>query len=187
VEEDGLGNLQNKLQQYRQQQGKPSWIGGGTGSKQIIVNIDNYLVGPEGITTTKNTLAAFTFPLIYVALVYLCVAFTILSVQQLSDSNKYRFRYSVLRKLGMQEEKLELLVMKQLFWGYLCPVLTAVLASAAIVLVVGEKFRYFSGAQQMTVVYFGIPLVTIIGIYLLYFVMTYQMFCQNIAEKGSVG
>ena len=41
-------------------------------------------------------LSALIFPCFYIGLVFLCVALTVLSVHQLSDSAKYRFRYLVL-------------------------------------------------------------------------------------------
>ena len=37
--------------------------------------------------------------------VIFCSALTVLSVQQLGDSGKYRFRYDTLRKLGLRPEK----------------------------------------------------------------------------------
>ena len=55
----------------------------------------------EGIgMDLKLAMLSLVFPLAYVGLVFLCVALTIMSVQQLSDSSKYRFRYDVLSKLG---------------------------------------------------------------------------------------
>ncbi len=41
-------------------------------------------------------------------LVFLCAAFTVLSVQQLSDSNKYKLRCQILHKLGMGKKKSEM-------------------------------------------------------------------------------
>lgn len=40
----------------------------------------------------KYLLASVIIPLFYIGMVFLCVAVTVLSVQQLSDSAKYRFR-----------------------------------------------------------------------------------------------
>ena len=53
----------------------------------------------------KFLMSTLSFPLFYIGLVFLCVAFTVLSVQQLSDSNKYKFRYQILNKLGMGKKK----------------------------------------------------------------------------------
>ena len=49
-------------------------------------------------------LSSVIFPLFYIGLVFLCVALTVLSVQQLSDSAKYRFRYGGLQKRGLKKK-----------------------------------------------------------------------------------
>ncbi len=55
----------------------------------------------------KSLLSVLIFPLFYIGLVFLCVALTVLAVQQLSDSNKYKYRYALLKKAGLEREGIE--------------------------------------------------------------------------------
>ena len=77
----------------------------GYGSDSVVVYYSKNLVGDNLIPEIKYTLSSVVFPCFYIGLVFLCVTFTVLAVQQLSDSAKYRFRYEVLKKLGLNKKK----------------------------------------------------------------------------------
>ena len=113
------------------------------------------------------------------------MALTVLSVQQLSDSAKYRFRYGVLGKMGVGKKELSGIVLKQLSGYYLCPVLFAAAISGMIALYVGGKFNFYVGTQTPVFLYFGISLVIFVGIYVVYFVATYVEF-RKISKSGEV-
>lgn len=66
-------------------------------------------------------LASMIVPLFYMGLVFVCVALTVLSVQQLSDSSKYKFRYDVLEKIGLSPKQVRSLLLRQMAGYYLCP------------------------------------------------------------------
>lgn len=80
--------------------------GMGSGTDSIVVYFTKYLVRDNLIPEVRYMLSSVIFPLFYIGLVFLCVALTVLSVQQLSDSAKYRFRYGVLRKIGIRKKNL---------------------------------------------------------------------------------
>jgi len=42
-----------------------------------------------------------SFLAFYVALIFLMATATLLAIQQLSDSEKYKYRYELLKKLGL--------------------------------------------------------------------------------------
>lgn len=155
----------------------------GYGSKQIIVFTDDILVQADLIPQMKFILTSISFPLIYIGLVFLCVALTILSVQQLSDSAKYKFRYSVLRKMGMSEHEIDRIILKQLFLYYLCPVLAAVAVSAVAAMYASERFIFYTGVETSTFYYYGLSLLVFVGVYLIYFAMTYVSFKRNVVEE----
>jgi hypothetical protein len=69
-----------------------------TGSDNIITYSAVNLVKDNVIPEVKYMLASLMIPLFYIGMVFLCVAMTVLSVQQISDSAKYKFRYDVLKK-----------------------------------------------------------------------------------------
>ena len=52
--------------------------------------------------------------MVYGAVVLMVICFTILSLQQLWDANQYRYRFGVLRKLGVEDRSIHHLISKQL-------------------------------------------------------------------------
>lgn len=156
---------------------------GGTecvGSESILVWGSDNLVRDNLLLEMKCMLSSVIFPLTYIGLVFLCVALTVLSVQQLSDSAKYKFRYQVLRQIGMGTREIAGLILRQLFVFYLCPALFAAVISGIIIGFVGGKFNLYAGTTTPVVVYFGISLVLFLGVYSVYFVVTYVGFLRNV-------
>lgn len=160
-------------------------IGGNSccGSDMIMVwGFDN-LVRDNVVKEMKCMLLSLIFPLIYIGLVFLCVALTVLSIQQLSDSAKYRFRYNVLKQIGMDSREVAGLVWKQLALFYLCPALFAVVISGIIAGYVGGNFNFYSGTKTPSWLYFGISFLLFFGVYSIYFAVTYVGFLRNL-EAG---
>lgn len=155
----------------------------GEGTDQMIVVSGDVLVAGEEGVKMRFVVSSAIFSLAYIGLVFLCVAMTILAVQQLSDSNKYRFRYDVLRKLGLSQRQIDGMVLKQLSMYYLLPVLVAVVLSAIIGIQAGTQFIRYTGAHSNGVFYFGMSLLVFLGVYLIYFAATYIGFCRNIRRE----
>lgn len=63
----------------------------------------------------------------YIGVVFLIAAMSILAIQQLSDASKYKYRYKILKNLGMNNKERNQVVLKQLGVYYLCPVITAIM------------------------------------------------------------
>jgi ABC-type antimicrobial peptide transport system permease subunit len=152
------------------------------GTRQVITYMNDLLSKADVIFQLKSYLVAMVFPLLYIALIYVCVAFTILSMQQLSDSNKYRFRYQVLGKLGMGEGEMDKLIFRQLFWFCLIPLIAAAVVGGVIVLILSRWFLLYSGLSRSAFSYFAVPFLVILAVFLLYFGAAYRMFCRNVRE-----
>ena len=71
--------------------------------------------------------------MIYGAVVLMVICLTVLSLQQLLDAGHYRYRFSVLRKLGVEEPRISHLVWRQLGVWFGLPVGLAVLVSVVVV------------------------------------------------------
>jgi len=153
-----------------------------SGTKQFLIYGSEILIRDDVFFILKYMLSSILFPLFYIALVYLCVALTVLSVQQLSDSNKYKFRYAILSKLGLNGNEIDKIILKQLLWYYLCPIIVAILISSVIILFASEFFVRNTGVTTMVGAYFGISVALLFGVYGLYFVATYVLFRRNIGE-----
>lgn len=151
-----------------------------TGTGTIYVSDSQVNVRENQTQTMQFVLSSLIFPLFYVGLVFLCVALTVLSVQQLSDSDKYKYRYQVLKKLGLREHEVNKVILKQLAVYYLCPFISAFLLSLGISGYIGNNFVLYSGIDSSSLVYMGIATVVFGLVYLLYFLITYEQFKRNI-------
>lgn len=152
------------------------------GTDNMMVIIGDILVRDIDASDTKFAVTSITFPLVYIALIFVFVALTILAVQQLSDSGKYKFRYDVLRKLGMKRKEIDRVVFRQLALYYLVPAIAAVAISSVIAIYAGNQFVRYTGAYGNGVYYFGISLLMTAGIYVIYFMATYIGFKRNVSE-----
>lgn len=153
------------------------------GSDTIVVYAAKNLVRDNLIPEIKYMLSAVIFPLFYVGLVFLCVALTVLSVQQLSDSAKFRFRYQVLSQIGYSRNQISLIILKQLLGYYMCPALVAIAISGLIAVYAGSKFNFYTGTHTSAIVYFLISSALFLGIYAVYFLVTYIGFQRNVQKQ----
>lgn len=122
----------------------------------------------------------FSFSLFYVGLIFACVAATILAVQQLSESSKYRFRYRILSKLGVSKRTRQKLVFKNVLFYFAIPLAVPIPLSMFVTrcmnhLILMEQLSggKFWGTVFMSIGVFGF-------VYLLYFAATYIGCRKNI-------
>ena len=155
-----------------------------SGSDTIVTYTAKNLVRDNLIPEVKYMLSSLMFPLFYIGLVFLCVALTVLSVQQLSDSVKYKFRYRVLFQIGYSRREIRRMILKQLAGYYLCPACVSLAISGLVCVYTGGKFDFYTGVQTAPAAYFLISSALFFGIYLVYFIVTYIGFCRNVEEQG---
>lgn len=151
-----------------------------SGSDNIVVYVATNLVRDNLIPEVKYMLASLIVPGFYIGLVFVCVALTVLSVQQLSDSSKYKRRYDILGKIGLDHKQINKLIWKQLMAYYLCPAVFAILISGNVILRISRTFIHSTGVHTNVVQYLGISVLLFFGIYLVYFLATYVEFKRNI-------
>lgn len=118
-----------------------------------------------------------------VALMVICL--TVLALQQLLDAPHYRYRFGVLRKLGVEEKDIDQLVLKQLSVWFGLPIIVAVLISLALIfyffqMVSVQISAYIGFGALMTQV--GIIVGILILLLLCYFISTWILFKRSIAE-----
>ena len=85
------------------------------------------------INSTKAGNFVLQASMLYGAVVLMVICLTVLSLQQLLDAGKYKYRFGVLRKLGVEEEKIGRLVLKQLGVWFGLPILVAVIVAAVVI------------------------------------------------------
>ena len=71
--------------------------------------------------------------MIYSAVVLMVICLTVLSLQQLLDAGQYKYRFSVLRKLGVEEAHINKLILKQLSVWFGLPILVAVVVATVVI------------------------------------------------------
>ena len=123
--------------------------------------------------------------MLYGAVVLMVICLTILSLQQLLDAGKYKYRFGVLRKLGVEEEKISRLVLKQLSVWFGLPILVAVIVATVVI----AYFIQTVSAEISAYIGFGALLLQmgmIAGILVLllicYFISTWILFKRSISK-----
>jgi len=152
----------------------------GNGNNQILAFSDNVMVADNIKVEGGFVIASMCFMLSYLGFVFLCAALTIMTVQQLSDSDKYRFRYDILKKLGLNRRETANVVFKQLVVYYLCPYITSIVLSMFIGLFASERFVYYTGVQAADFTYYILAVLVFTVVYAAYFITSYVGFTRNL-------
>ena len=72
--------------------------------------------------------------MLYAAVVLMVICLTVLSLQQLLDASQYKYRFSVLRKLGVEDTYIGKLVLKQLGIWFGLPIVVAIIVSTMVII-----------------------------------------------------
>lgn len=123
--------------------------------------------------------------MIYSAVVLMVICLTILSLQQLLDAAHYRYRFGVLRKLGVDQQETERLILKLLAVWFGLPITVAAVMS----IIVASYFFTTISAQISAYIGMGALLrqvgtmVCILVLLLIcYFISTWILFQRAVAE-----
>ena len=106
---------------------------------------------------------------------------TLLAIQQLSDSEKYKYRYELLKKLGMDELEINRTIFKQLFFYFAIPMLLPFILSIPIILSISKIFTIAVTIEEI-IRNIGIIYGMFILVYGIYFIATDVQFTRNIEE-----
>ena len=135
----------------------------------------------ERTSEAKSFYAIISFLAFYVALIFVMATATLLAIQQLSDSEKYKYRYDLLKKLGMDDFQLNKIIFKQLFLYFAIPMILPLIISIPAILGVGTIFTIgvtIGEIWKNIAIIYGM----FILVYGIYFVATDVQFTRNIEE-----
>lgn len=134
---------------------------------------------------TKASMFVLQAVMLYGGGVLMVICLTILSLQQLLDAGHYRYRFRVLRRLGVEEKDIGSLMLKQLGIWFGLPVVVALSAAAVLV----SCFIQTVSAQITAYIGFGTLLaqIAMTGSILLallgcYFISTWILFRQSVGQ-----
>ena len=145
----------------------------------IEISLANVQTKGERMSQTKSFYTIMSFLAFYVALIFVMATATLLAIQQLSDSEKYKYRYELLRKLGVDELQINRTIFKQILFYFAIPMVLPVIISIPVILGVGQIFTV---AVTMEEIFknIWIMLGMFILVYGIYFIATDVQFDRNI-------
>ena len=135
----------------------------------------------ERLSEAKSFYAIISFLAFYVALIFVMATATLLAIQQLSDSEKYKYRYELLKKLGMDELEINRTIFKQLLFYFAIPMLLPFIISIPIILSISKIFTIAVTIEEI-IRNIGIIYGMFILVYGIYFIATDVQFTRNIEE-----
>ena len=175
----------NELSSYIVRQNKT--INGEVNSENqnynMVILLGNVRTKGERMSESKSFYTIVSFLAFYVALIFVMATATLLAIQQLSDSEKYKYRYELLRKLGMDELQINRTVFRQLFFYFAIPIILPIIISIPIILSVSQIFLVAVTIEEVfknIVIIFAM----FILIYGIYFIATDVQFDRNINGNG---
>lgn len=121
--------------------------------------------------------------MIYGAVVLMVICLTVLSLQQLLDAGQYKYRFCVLRKLGVEENHISQLILKQLSVWFGLPIIVAIIVAAVVVgyfiqTVSAEISAYIGLAALMLQI--GATVGILVILLLCYFISTWVIFRHSV-------
>lgn len=141
----------------------------------------------QQINNTSSAIYVLQTALIYSAIVLFVICFTILALQQLYDAGKYKYRFQVLRNMGVEENHIHRLVLKQLMLWFGVPVCLAIVLAGVFFI-----YLLLSFSTQIAV-YIGVgellrqvmvTLSILIVLLFSYFISTLALFERSVSKQG---
>ena len=133
-------------------------------------------------SSNKTAMTIFSFSLLYVSIIFITVVGTILSIQTLSDSNKNKYQYKLLKKLGVEEKNIKKTIKKQITCNFLFPALYPIIIAIATSFSINRLFYAITSANMNYLTSILITIGIFAIIYGIYYIATYITFKNNIEE-----
>lgn len=149
-------------------------------------SVEYYRVNVRGTAIEEqNTMTAMIASIcLYIAFILISAVGTILAVQSLSDSTKYKYRYQTLRRLGVNDHSLFQTIRKQLLILFGVPVVYSVIASFCMLTSINNVYQILLESKFTYLLYFAGGLAVFFLIYGIYWLATYIGFKRNINEES---
>ena len=148
-------------------------------------NCHNYRTTIKGavIETSNLMIAIVTAICVYMSFIFVAIVGTILAIQSLSDSAKYKYRYKVLSRLGIKNEDIHKTIKKQLLILFGIPVIYPFIISFIIINLLNRIYAPLLPSSTSYLLYFGTSFLIFLIIYTIYFIATYFGFKRNIDKS----
>lgn len=135
------------------------------------------------IETSNIMVAIVTAICVYMSFIFVAIVGTILAIQSLSDSAKYQYRYTILKRLGVKDEKLYKTIRKQLYILFGMPAIYPIIISFITVYLLNRIYAPLLPSSTIYLTYFFVSIMIFLLIYSIYFIATYFGFKRNIDKS----
>ena len=144
-----------------------------------------YRLNIRGTTLEEGNVssAIVTAISVYMSFIFSAIVGTILAIQTLSDSTKYNYRYTVLKRLGVKDAKLYKTIRKQLYILFGVPAIYPIIISFGFVYLLNRVYKSILPSPTFYLSCFGVSILIFIMIYVIYFIATYFGFKRNIDKS----
>ena len=136
----------------------------------------------EIVSENRSVLTIFSFILLYIAFIFTAIVATILAIQTLSDSTKYKYHYSILSKLGVEQSQIYKTIRKQLLMFFLFPVIYPIIIDISVTTSLNNLLNPALSSEYSYLYAILYSLSLFLFIYLIYFIATYFGYKKNIEE-----
>lgn len=148
----------------------------------VCYSLSSIVVRGMEEATNNGFITMTAFICFYLAFIFTAIVGTILAIQGLSDATKYKYRYRVLKNLGITSHNLNKTIFKQLVIFFLFPLLYPIVISLCTIMGMNQMFKIILETETIYLQYFLLNLGLFLMIYLIYFIATYFGFKKNIEE-----
>lgn len=131
----------------------------------------------------NSYITIISFVSFYVAFIFIATVGTILAIQSLSDSAKYKYRYKVLSRLGIKSEELHKTIRKQLLVFFIFPIIYPLIISYITIASLNDLFSIALSSNKAYLIYYFVNILVFLLIYSIYFLATYFGFKRNIDKS----
>ena len=152
------------------------------GEYETLISIQQTTVKAAVVNENRGMMTIISFSLMYLAFIFVAVVGTILSIQSLSDSTKYKYRYETLHKLGLNEKEINQTLQKQLIVFFVFPIIYPIFISILSSFSLNVLFQPFMTNDYSMLLYVVGNILLFLVIYLIYFLATYFSFKKNRKE-----
>ncbi len=120
---------------------------------------------------------------LYMAFIFVAAVGTILAIQSLTDSTKYKYRYDVLNRLGVKKEKIYKTIRKQLLVLFGLPIIYPIIISLCLITSINNIYKSLLENDYIYLSYYFGGLAVFLVIYIIYYIATYFEFKRNLKES----
>ena len=140
--------------------------------------IEHYKISVRGaLIEETNTMTTIICSIcLYMAFIFIASVGTILAIQSLTDSTKYRYRYDVLNRLGVKKEKIYKTIRKQLLVLFGLPIIYPIIISFCLITSINNVYKTLLANDYIYLSYYLEGLAVFLVIYIIYYIATYFEF-----------